>query len=1459
MATYYVKTGGNDLADGLSDLNAWATIDKVNTFWNAPGFNPDDIICFNRGNRFEGTLEAARSGSAGHTINFMAYGSGAKPIISGFNIISGWVSEGGDIYSKVFAVESNPNMVAIDGVNTPMGRYPSSGWLDIDSYVSNTQITDNDLPGAPDWDGAEVVIRKNHWIIDRNLITNHTGINISYNSASGYTPSGGSGYFIQNHIDTLTYFGAWYYDGSKFYMNFAGTTPGDHVVAVSYLDNNVIINGYDYLYFENIVFEGANISSCEITAGDYINFSSCSFLFSGDMGIDGSAWGASDHLMIDFCTFKDIQNIGIYINDLFTNATIVSNPIENIGLILGMSGSGDGQNYAMRIEGSDHLIQYNQLTNLGYNGIDFKGDNIHVYNNFIDNWATVKDDAGGIYTSAFGGLSFTGIEIKDNIVINGIGAPGGITFEESTNGIYCDQKNSDLTITGNVVYNCAIGAYVKCTQNSTISNNLLCCNREIQAFIHTDSMYPASPCRTITFTYNKLVSKGATIKTMLFDDYLSEADMKLFGTADYNIYARPINDGSPPNRSIRFTIAWFPHNGVDGYYTLPEWRVEMGQDIHSNTNMGGAVADVDDIHFIYNNTGTPVDWLLSVDMNEIDGTVHSAGILSLSGWSGMILLGDGIVTLYSESSPPVSPPYSFETTPPANYSPPIISPPYIYPPAPVPSGSSFLMTIGAIKTLVSLCTEGIYLRWWFNGWHYFNFTNGYEISINTENKGIQVTNYFSIISKSERPTRIISEYSYKVSLEGIKASNVNGFTGILLAERVEQYEGGEWREVEITAGDHPIKDEGTNGFILTFEITRKELPGSSSVYHKRLKLYLGDTLCDMDENEVVPINKQVNDIAEMQDRQSDFTSEFKIRKTRAMKALFELSGEVGANTLFPYQVQECRLIQDGIEVITAGKLILLRVDDQYYYVSIISGNVNFFKLIEGKKLADLTLASMNHTWDVPTMVTTHADTSPETCYVYPLCEPSEDGSIMVPPNDTGDRVDAYGGWIWCFCRVKCIWDEIIANTGFVCPGGELLNEDTFLKLFMPITTREFNNTNEWLFSSWWGGSRLAAINDLLGETDFTGTTLIKGDANFKDGFYYCQYTATYTFRVFVICANLPTLGLYKNAAYQGNMTVVSTDYFFTATYEYKINAAAGDYILILTNSVYYYYWTLSIVKIEAALIDYGSLVDPRNHLPDMTQTEFIKMICNMLGLVPDVTAKDKIIRFWNYQELYDNIPIARDWSCYLSERDDEVEFKYGDYAQENYLKYKESSDVIKDNGQGIMEIDDETLPEKKDVVQSPVSYSDEVTVMTNNFSVDISRIGFNTWNTDTSVYDKNKKIDPRIVYIDHTRETIIPPYWKEFRLRPAVAPGGEVLIMSPKKASSIEISFSTLVINYASLSRLLTKTNLRKAKFNLPVYEVAGLKHNIPIYLRQYKAYFYVNKVNNYVSGQLCTIDLIKL
>ena len=732
----------------------------------------------------------------------------------------------------------------------------------------------------------------------------------------------------------------------------------------------------------------------------------------------------------------------------------------------------------------------------------------------------------------------------------------------------------------------------------------------------------------------------------------------------------------------------------------------------------------------------------------------------------------------------------------------------------------------------------------------------------TESMGTQTTRFFSVISKIERPTRIKSEYAYKVSIEGIHAMNVGGFLGLLMAEKVSQYEGGIWREVDITRASHVLKSQGQPGYELTFEITRKELPITSSVYNKSLQLYLGDVLCDMDDDEIVPINKQTNDIAEMQDRQSDFSAQFKIRKTREMRALFELSGEVGATTTFPYEMQECRLISDHIEIITAGRLTVEKVDDSYYYVSILSGNKNFFKSIELLKITDLDLPSTDHTWDVATMAGTHAA---DLDYVYPLCEPSDDGSIA-PLTSDGDSVEMYGGWIWPFIKIKAIWDEIFANAGYIVEG-DILTDEVFTRLFMPIANRNINNSDiaTHLYLGVWKGRH-----------DFTGTpswldwnygtvNILNGDTAFLlYAKYNLPYNATYRFRVKVFAAygdgQPNACYLYINGLEELEMDITFEVWTGNVFYECEYVGVSGEQATFAINpkdAVEQY--QIEVLSITLDSIQYGTAVTPHINLPDLTQTDFIKMICNMFALIPEVTPRDRKIRFWSYKELYDNIAIARDWSDYLSERDDEAEFEFGKYAQDNYLYYKESDDVIIDNGKGSMQINDDTLAYKKDVVKLPVSTCDEVVILDTLFDVNVSRINFNTYDIESSEYESNESIDPRIVYVDHTRQEYSPPYEKELKLRATAAPGITTDIDSPKKSSSIEVSFSSLVINYSYLSRLLTKTNLRRAKFNLPVYEVAGLKHDIPIYLRQYKAYFYVNKISNYVPGQLCTIDLIKL
>jgi hypothetical protein len=85
---YYVKNGGNDALDGLTDATAWEHHPWMSTWTGSAVLQAGDIVCMKRGNTWtianpaSHYLTVAQNGTAGNYITTTAYGTGAKPIIN---------------------------------------------------------------------------------------------------------------------------------------------------------------------------------------------------------------------------------------------------------------------------------------------------------------------------------------------------------------------------------------------------------------------------------------------------------------------------------------------------------------------------------------------------------------------------------------------------------------------------------------------------------------------------------------------------------------------------------------------------------------------------------------------------------------------------------------------------------------------------------------------------------------------------------------------------------------------------------------------------------------------------------------------------------------------------------------------------------------------------------------------------------------------------------------------------------------------------------------------------------------------------------------------------------------------------------------------------------------------------------------------------------------------------------
>ena len=630
--TYYVSNSGNDNNNGLSTTSPWKTLDKVSSF---TGFVAGDAILFNRGEVFYGSIKINNSGSSGNPITFGAYGSGAKPVITGFATVNGWTNLGGNIWESSGAVSSlsTLKMVSINSANTPVGRYPNSGtYLTFQSHTGSTSITSNSLTGSPNWVGADVVIRTYRWSWDKGAITSQSGGKLTYSGGTVDPTSDSWGFFIQNDVRTLDAQNEWYYNPStKKIRVYSGSSPSK--VQVASVDVLVNGNNKNYITIDNIAFTGAN-SSALSSAGTHLTVTNCDISYAGVDGVQINS--TSSYADVEYNNISECNNSGIASYGAGENNIIIKyNIIKKSGLIPGTTQKNFYSYGAINCSGNYSLVQYNQIDSSGYCGILFNGTNTKILNNFVNNSCIVKDDGGGIYTS---GSQSSGREITGNIVLNTIGNSAGTnTTDLLAEGIFLDDNVHDTKVLNNSVANCgSAGLLLHNCYNITISNNTIY-NSKGLGFTRSAFMIQGdksgSSVRNLSVKNNIFFARDATQFCFFYYNTIGTGDVTQYGTVDSNYYARPLDD----NSMLRLFV---PPTTV--YYNVSGWHTFSGQDLHSKQSPK-TTTNVNDLRFEYNASSTSKTISLDANYLDVKNIAHN-GSITLAPYTSAVLIKNGAIT-----------------------------------------------------------------------------------------------------------------------------------------------------------------------------------------------------------------------------------------------------------------------------------------------------------------------------------------------------------------------------------------------------------------------------------------------------------------------------------------------------------------------------------------------------------------------------------------------------------------------------------------------------------------------------------------------------------------------------------------------------------------------------------------------------------------------------------------------
>lgn len=659
--TYYFSSSIGDDSRSVSQAQnqstPWKSIAKLNSIFST--LNPGDNINFMRGDLFYGAILVSKSGTLSAPISIDSYGSGARPIITGFVDVVSWINSGGNIWESSSSVTSlnTCNIISINGVNTPYGRTPDINYYTIQSATA-TSITDaaHINFSSIDYTGANIVSRTAAWHLDRAVITSASGSTVNFSAGMDYSPSADWGYFIQNHPSCLNLQNEWCFISSTKKVRIYNTSAPLNV-KVPNIDVAISIGNFDNIKISNIDIQGYNQYGINVNGRQNISVSNCNFSFIADVAVYSFTNPGASNLSVTGCTFTDI-NSGAVITRASSNTVVQNNYLTNVGFLPGMAGtpsSGGDLNYTgIQVGGDNSKVLYNSIVNVGYVGIRFDGNSILIQGNFINRVGGCKDDGGGIYCFPNAGdnthTTYIQRVVRDNIVLNAIGNPYGKPLSNQAFSeqmlIYNDGTSSNVTYKNNTMAFGRYGWFGNAGTDLIVDSNTV--------YIVPDPLYgiggshgPASAVGDIygvwhnnykngidncSFT-NNIVAVGHTnsgISCGVQNVALAVYSVPLPSTwvSSNNIYANPLDQ----------TNTWIYSNSGSGSgcKTLSQWQSQTGKDVGS-TGAPFIVSDTNKIKFVYNETNGTVTKNLGAAYKDMKGALYN-GSITLNPFSSAILL-----------------------------------------------------------------------------------------------------------------------------------------------------------------------------------------------------------------------------------------------------------------------------------------------------------------------------------------------------------------------------------------------------------------------------------------------------------------------------------------------------------------------------------------------------------------------------------------------------------------------------------------------------------------------------------------------------------------------------------------------------------------------------------------------------------------------------------------------------
>jgi hypothetical protein len=607
---------------------------------------------------------------------------------------------------------------------------------------------------------------------------------------------------------------------------------------------------------------------------------------------------------------------------------------------------------------------------------------------------------------------------------------------------------------------------------------------------------------------------------------------------------------------------------------------------------------------------------------------------------------------------------------------------------------------------------------------------------------------------------------------------------------------------------------------------------------------------------------QVNDVAEVKDRQASFTNSFTIPRTPNNIQIFGGLGISSDTSRIPYQKPSCQVKIDGFDLIVKGWLNVTETDDEYK-IYIYSGIINFFKAIDNLTIGnDLDLSEINHEKNVDNVIGSYLNPN----YKYLIAD--YNGKTHYGTNNDVINID----YLQPSVKVSYLWEKVhkgtekLYNDGKYPVGGfpiagDVFSNEKFQNLFLTYPKPTDDKSIEFIpvldttgrggLYRWSSGNpydynsycHIISFDGVGNNYTIpkTGRYRISIEFNLKSENPSSVPSPFAPFSVYM-SKNQEGVNLYdripnsKNLFYIDDGKLEGHD---PNNYIFQQDFLSGD---ILTFFFYFrlngitinYDYKLKIDEVDSEDIDFSE------ELKEFSITDFVKEVVNQIGLTMFSDKHSNTITYKTINERINNSKII-DWSEKYIERESE-EYVANSYAQRNSFEYQ-YNDKEGTYNNGFIFVDNKNLEDKKTVFKSKTySPEQEFTKFFLNANrsenVNIFKFYDKEVNEDKTKPIKYKPLQKRYYFI---RGEQLP--------NEVVKIGSEVQNKETNTTGVYLGNFSRLDFesilndNYKDFEKILNDSRIHNISLNLNIIDLYLLDLDKLYYFSQEQQYYILNKL----------------